>query len=275
MSALQRELVLRQQQFAGMPTAHNAANPSDIYCDLVVLKEEFEALDYDFRGRQLSVTTLPIVLQGVPLGPFQIRLHWNQIAQGDTPAYRVIAKEPFPAESRDNVTHPHVMDEILCEGEGRHAIRQALVQGRLLDFFLLVAGVLKTYNAESPFVELSVWRSTTCADCGACVDDEYGCSCHQCDVTMCGECEAMCGACERTYCSECTGTCAACHEVCCHGCLKVCAGCECRLCPTCLNSSERCSNCHEEELTENTICTTETDQAAVQPHGLGQATVSA
>ena len=50
------------------------------------------------------------------------------------------------------------MDERLCEGDGRSAIRQALAQGRLLDFFMLVAGGLRTYNAESPFVALEIWE---------------------------------------------------------------------------------------------------------------------
>jgi hypothetical protein len=45
------------------------------------------------------------------------------------PAYRVIAKDAHPAESRENVTHPHVMDEVLCEGDGKHGIRRALSEG--------------------------------------------------------------------------------------------------------------------------------------------------
>ena len=129
-------------------------------------------LDYDCRGRRLSVVTEPIVLAGVYLGPFEIRLQWARPTRGDMPAYRVIAKDPHPAEGRDNVTHPHVMDEILCEGEGRHAVRQALKQGRLLDFFTLVAGILRTYNPESPFVELVLWHGGSCSDCGAGVNED-------------------------------------------------------------------------------------------------------
>jgi hypothetical protein len=87
-------------------------------------------------------------------------------------ALRVIAKDPPPCESRENVTHPHVMDETLCEGHGRHAIRQAIAQGRLLDFFTLVANGLRTYNEESPFVALELWYGAACSDCGAVVDDE-------------------------------------------------------------------------------------------------------
>jgi putative hydrolase of the HAD superfamily len=126
---------------------------NDIYKDLVALGEEFEETNYDHNGCWLSVTTEPLELEGVFLGPFEIRLDWRR---GQN-SYRVIATDPHPSESRENVTHPHVMDDLLCEGEGKLAIRQALAQGRLLDFFTLVAGILRNYNPESPFVELALW----------------------------------------------------------------------------------------------------------------------
>ena len=44
-----------------------------------------------------ALTTEPIELAGVELGPFEIRLEWT--TTGDEPAYRVIAKDPHPAES--------------------------------------------------------------------------------------------------------------------------------------------------------------------------------
>src|SRR6185369_16757988 len=175
--------------------------------DLVALRQEFEELDYDRRGRRLSVVTEPIVLAGVYLGPFEIRLQWAPVTRSDVPAYRVVAKDPHPAESRDNVTHPHVMDEVLCEGDGRHAVRQALSQGRLLDFFTLIAGILRTYNSESPFVELPLWHGSTCSDCGARVDEDDCYSCQKCHDNICSECETVCGDCEESCCSTCIGSC--------------------------------------------------------------------
>ena len=53
-----------------------SATAHDIYQDLVALRQEFEELDYDLRERRLSVVTEPIVLEGVYLGPFEIRLQW-------------------------------------------------------------------------------------------------------------------------------------------------------------------------------------------------------
>ena len=142
----------------------------DLYQDLVALDEQFAGVDFDRRARSLAVTTEPIELEGLLLGPFTIRLDWGRLTSET--CYRVIADEPNPASSREEVTHPHVLAEVLCEGDGRSAIRQALAQGRLLDFFTLVAGVLRTYNDESPFVAIDVWQGRPCADCGYLESDE-------------------------------------------------------------------------------------------------------
>jgi hypothetical protein len=42
-------------------------------------------------------------------------------------------------------------------------IRNALEQGRLHDFFMIVANLLRTYNWGSPFVSVSDWRGEECA----------------------------------------------------------------------------------------------------------------
>jgi hypothetical protein len=64
-----------------------------------------------------------------------------------------------PSSCRAEVTHPHVLDDHLCEGEGRQAIHAALTAGRLVDFFHLVKGILETYNEDSPYEALSDWYS--------------------------------------------------------------------------------------------------------------------
>jgi hypothetical protein len=177
--SVQHELATVVQSLSRSAALERFVAATDIYHDLVALGDEFEDLSYDVRGRRLSVTTEPIVLEGVYLGPFEIQLQWARLARSDTTAYRILAKDPHPAESRDNVTHPHVMDEILCEGDGRHAIRQALAQDRLLDFFTLIAGILRTYNPESPSVELALWSGSTCSDCGAVVQEDESFSCQK------------------------------------------------------------------------------------------------
>ncbi len=264
LSSVQGELESVSQQVPGINSVRVLTTPHRVFTDLVALQTEFGELEYDLRQRRISVCTEPIELAGVYLGPFEIQLNWSE-RFGRHP-YRINARDPHPAESRQDVTHPHVADGVLCEGDGRYAIRQALEQARLLDFFTLVAGVLRTYNAESPFVELELWRGVTCSDCGAIVADGDGYACQSCGETLCGSCESCCARCEESQCSQCVSTCDECEEFVCRRCLKTCSGCRRRVCTGCLNHDERCSSCHENEPEPDT-----TAGLAVQSHSLGQA----
>jgi hypothetical protein len=247
LASLQGELETVSQQLPGTNLLRILTTPHLLYTDLVALESEFGGIDYDLGHRRLRVTTEPIELAGVYLGPFEIQLNWSRQGSFGRPEYRINATDPHPPESRQDVTHPHVADGVLCEGEGKHAIGQALEQARLLDFFTLVSGVLRTYNAESPFVELELWRGTTCSDCGAVVSEGDGYACQSCGETLCGTCEISCARCEDSHCSQCVTTCAACEELVCRRCLKTCSGCGRRVCSGCLTHEERCSNCHENE----------------------------
>ena len=202
-------------------------------------------MSFDLRSTYLSVTTEPITLEGHYLGPFEIRLDLRRLT-AESP-YRVIALDPHPAASREGVTHPHVLDEVLCEGDGRTAIRQALAQGRLLDFFQLVVNLLRTYNRESPFVELALWNGEGCGDCGETVTAEYRYECQRCEDTVCGDCQTTCGDCEGSFCSNCISECANCHDAHCGRCLSSCAAASASFVLSCLDDHERCPNCHEEE----------------------------
>jgi hypothetical protein len=261
-------------QLPRITTSETLASIGDIYRDLVAIENEFDDVDYHLRDRWLSATTEPIELAGVALGPFEIRLEWTRT--GDEPAYRVIAKDPHPAKSNSSVTHPHVMDERLCEGDGRSTIHQALAQGRLLDFFMLVAGGLRTYNPESPFVALEIWGGATCSDCGAVVDEDEWAACQRCEETICSGCEVACSGCDGCWCSQCVTSCRACDENYCRGCLQSCKACRASVCRGCLDDDERCFNCHEKERQENSDQIASVPHAAaVQPDGLGQAFVPA
>lgn len=271
-STVQVELASLHQQLTRHPGTEHVATASDVYEDLAALGDEFEELDFDLKARRLSITTESIVLDGVYLGPFEIRWNWARGASGSDPHYRVIAKDAHPAQSRENVTHPHVSDETLCEGDGKHGIRRALAEGRLLDFFTLVAGVLRNYNPESPFVELALWCGTNCSDCGALVDEDYSYSCHKCGDTICGECETVCGGCDDSCCSSCIGICAACEENFCRRCLKTCEGCHRHVCSGCLDELERCTKCHEEE-SESENNEPAVTGATIQSHSLVEAII--
>ena len=254
------------------PTRQSSLSLKHLYQDLTALETEFDEFEYDIPAGRVSVTTSAIVLEGVYLGPFKIELDWG--SRSGERNYRVIATDPHPAESRDDVTHPHVVDEVLCEGDGRHAILQARSQGRLLDFFLLVAGILRTYNSESPYVELALWRGVSCADCGGLVEDDESYSCRSCGSTVCSGCECSCGGCNESYCTECIRSCNACQENYCSGCLKPCNQCQERVCSDCLDDSERCPKCHEEEPDdedENECECRANADSADEPHSLGQA----
>lgn len=251
---VEQPLSALRQRLSQRSTQQHMFTVSTVYEDLRALEDEYGAIEFDLNERWLSVATLPVTLEGVYLGPFEIRLSWARDWRLDTPAYRVIALKPHPPECRASVTHPHVSDEALCEGEGRYAIRQALAQARLFDFFTLVTRVLHTYNSESPYVELALWRGATCCDCGALVEEDDSSSCEKCGATVCRECDRLCPDCDESFCYDCISTCPICNASVCEGCLTACETCRTRVCTNCLAENEECTKCqesHETEIREN------------------------
>ena len=182
------------------------ASVADIQADLLALQEEFEQVTFSRRDRTLTVTTEPIELDEVYLGPFEIRLEWGQLTEGQLCSYRVIAVDPQSAASNEGTTHPHVQNESVCEGDGRQPIHRALEQGRLLDFFVIVANLLRTYNDDSPYVSLADWFGVECTDCGMNVSDDERWTCERCGVSICGNCYVSCSRCDgisRVACVAC------------------------------------------------------------------------
>ena len=255
----------------------------DIYRDLLGLHDEFDEVSWDRRQETLSVTTKPIELEGIYLGPFQIQLDWGDLLDGHPNNYRVIAVDAHPAASNEGVTHPHVQDETVCEGDGRAPICKALEQGRLFDFFVIVRNLLHTYNSGSPHVALADWHGVTCADCGSSTcEDERG-MCTKCESTICDECYCSCSDCGDAYCAECLDRCGGCDEHYCRSCLKRCDKCRDLSCNSCLDEQERCDNCHEEKTEETANEQTDVGNersfidsgAEVQPDSVGEAAVPA
>jgi hypothetical protein len=217
-------------------------------------------------------------LDGVYLGPFEIHLDWSNLQDGHPNNYRVIAMDAHPAAANDNVTHPHVQDEAVCEGEGRQTIRSAIEQGRLLDFFVIVANLLRTYNSGSPYVSLADWHGAACADCGATVSGDERWTCDKCQTTTCGECYQNCSDCDGIHCDECTTSCEGCDERRCRSCISVCSACHDEYCQGCLDDNERCSDCHDKENEATEPHDSEeyrNSQVAVQPNCMGEAVVLA
>lgn len=256
----------------------------EIYQDLLALGKEFDEVAIDLTGHEICVTTDSIVLEGIELGRFKICLDWHHL--GSAPAYRVMALDPNPAGANEEVTHPHVQDETLCEGEGRTSIQAALAQGRLYDLFLLVSQLLHTYGRGSAFVELSAWDGITCDDCGTQVREADRYSCARCENTLCDECSQCCAGCQESHCCGCLSTCPECEREFCRSCLEKCPRCGTKTCEQC-RADDLCLTCHQEQCqeeqeheAEQTTCesepTTITEPvASAEPCGLGQTVVSA
>jgi hypothetical protein len=81
-----------------------AISPTEIYQDIVALRREFDGLEIDFSNHELVVTGDSIVLEGIDLGRFEIRLDWSQIGSSKQP-YRVVALDPHPDARNEQVIY--------------------------------------------------------------------------------------------------------------------------------------------------------------------------
>ncbi|HWL10513.1 MAG TPA: hypothetical protein VNQ76_19060 [Planctomicrobium sp.] len=258
--------------------------------ELQSLQDEFDQVDIDWLTKILRVRTERIILEEIDLGPFEIRLSLDQL--GCYQPYQVIALDPCRPGCCDDVTHPHVQSDTLCEGDGRHPIARALEQGRLGEFFLLVAQILRTYNSGSAYCRLSDWNGSPCADCGDTVNEEDQYTCDRCSSRMCDRCTSSCTCCDETLCNECSSTCESCQCTACDHCLSHCDSCNESICSGCLND-DLCPTCfedsqenndeetdHEEATSESAPAATTAPEAptttpdpAVQPDCLGETLV--
>ncbi len=224
----------------------------DIYRDLVSLRDEFPEVAVEFSDSSVSVTTEPIVLEDIYLGPFEIKLSWANA--GDSLGYEVLARDPHPPTTAEDVTHPHIESDHLCEGDGSMPIRQALQQGRLADFFLIVRQILATYNSGSAYVQLDQWSGQSCSDCGGHYDDDSGVCCPECESEICDGCSRDCGSCASYYCGECISICGQCSDQTCNSCLRTCSGCDEPICEGCLKICSRCNSTQCEDCLDEGLC---------------------
>ena len=294
---LQRELLNLRLQLDQLADASQAdrvpAYPLQLrllYEELLAPFEDYEQVEIDLKRRTVSVISDPIELDGIDLGRFEIRLKYAALQHA--PRYEVIALEPNAAASNSSVTHPHVQDDRLCEGDGQAAIRSALSQGRLSDFFQIVVQILQTYNDSSPYVSLDDWTGEPCEDCGVTTRDDDGASCGYCEKLLCGQCQTCCSMCGDGCCDSCTDRCDGCEEFLCRSCQQSCSSCDDVFCENCLEETT-CNTCRaaeaakeeadetaavEAELTpaagETVTCGADTD-TAVHAVCLGQTAVSA
>lgn len=218
--------------------------------DLRELATEFEGTDFDPKQELIAVRTESIHLEGIELGPFAIELHLSRLGgEAGSGCFKCIALDPNPAAHNASITHPHVSDGILCAGEATGPIRLALTGGRICDAFMLVAGVLRTYNAQSPYASLEEWQGAACPECGQTVrhSDDL-CFCEGCHRDVCDDCMSHCAVCQDSYCSSCLEWDAVSDKSCCPNCRRTCQTCNrivetdsfeesSGLCPQCLEAT--------------------------------------
>lgn len=204
-----------------------------IYAELLGLYDEFPNADLNLRLKTISVITDSVTLEDVYLGPFSIEL---DVASGNGLSYSVIATDANPAGNDEDVTHPHVRDNCLCEGEGTLPIRHALEEGRFGDFFQIVDQILQTYNSGSAYIALDEWQGISCTACGEYVNDDERTSCSRTSDTLCCECAVTCPDCDQDFAPDLVEHCEKCEE---------------SFCDRCLDEG-MCHACHKETCEEET-----------------------
>jgi hypothetical protein len=240
--------------------------------EIEALRGEFESVKIDRANQRLSVETSSITLEGVYLGSFEIRLNWKYIKESSP--FDVYAVDPNCPASGDGVTHPHVQSDSLCEGEGSDAIRRALDEGRLYDFFCVVDHILRNYNPDSAYVQLEDWNGINCQACGDTVESDQTIACSKCETELCMDCSTCCDSCSDRYCEECVSSCESCGEDVCKLCLKSCDDCGANFCPTCLYEGT-CDDCINKQNEESSESECQPTSPAVHTVCDGKATVPA
>lgn len=242
----------------------------ELWRELEYLEEEFEEVECDLEKSELRVTIPSMVFEGIELGRFQVILEWRKLGQRH--CYRIKALDPNPAEVNEEMVHPHVSHEYLCEGDGALSIKQSLQQGRLFDFFLIVQQILTTYNPDSAYHAMDKWFGTPCQSCSAMVETSEGITCPCCDDLVCLDCTGYCSNCTDPRCQGCIKPCSICGDNFCAHCMIHCSACMADGCDACLFDG-LCPNCQPNEETEYDESTEspddeEDDQAGPEAHAL-------
>jgi len=273
------DLGTRLQQI-GNSLKRQASTPmpvSFIWADLETLPDEFEDVEVDLATSVIRVTTDDIEMEGYDLGRFQVNLQWNLLGQNH--CYRIKALDPHPAESEVEMVHPHVNNEYLCEGDGASSIRQALLQGRLLDFFILVRQILTTYNPSSAYLALERWHGVNCQSCSSLMNNDDSLSCPCCGDLICQECASSCSNCTDSMCGTCVKACPHCENYFCTRCMIHCSTCMADGCDACLVDGlcPSCQTPEESDDDESLSADEEDDEADAEddPYGVGQVALHA
>jgi len=228
------------------PEPDKAPGVRDIYADIKAVEAEFGEYKWDHVRGTLSVTTDPITLKEVPLGPFRIHLsleHFQNPSASDGSTYVDAINSNFS----NGHPHPHVSEGgHVCLGDAIHSIRKTLEDGRVLDYFIILKQLLNSYDANGAYTPLESWGqegegSISCGDCGYDTSDYF--YCEHCDCAYCDECYGSCESCEELVCDTCRTRCRSCDNSLCPGCnADNCKDCGRPLCFACAQKVG-CDNC--------------------------------
>ncbi|MFN3166396.1 MAG: hypothetical protein ACE37H_04955 [Phycisphaeraceae bacterium] len=222
-------------------------SPSFLLAELEQIESEFGSWEILHRDHSLYVRTDPITLEGIQLGAFEIELRLDALDRLDVEQpLNIQPLDPNWASGADDVPHPHVRDERLCTGDATVILTQALREGRLADYFLIVKQILETYNPDSPHIALEDWDGTPCHDCGCSMSDDNRSVCEDCNESFCEDCFGCCQSCALYLCFGCLSTCQFCEDSTCPECMKSCPECGQSCCPGCLED-ELCPDCYEQK----------------------------
>lgn len=266
---LLKEFTSASSYYETNSSQHRQLKPAafrEIVEDIRHLADEFDTVEYSRNTATISVITGPIELEGINFGEFRINLMLENIHERRLDKMmEVVALTPHPAACSSEVTHPHVQNDRMCTGDGTVPLMQAIETGRILDFFMIAAQILNTYNPSSPYVTLDNWYGIECYNCGDMVSEGSTYYCECCGNDFCEDCTGYCECCEQTVCNNCTVTCECCDRRVCRECIRQC-DCGKSICDECLTNRE--CECHENEDQEEA-------DAEVQPVCVGEAHVHA
>ena len=133
------EVALNDLRERSQHIASSIPSLRDLLAELRQLADEFGAVTIDTKRRFLAVTTDSLVLDGMNLGSFALRLHWSRLAhRSEADCFEIVAQDESRASAANSsVTHPHVRDGHLCAGDATAALRRAVAEGRLFDAFAM------------------------------------------------------------------------------------------------------------------------------------------
>ena len=225
----------------------------DILAELNAIEADFGKWQFDFQEKYLVITTDEITLENIDLGEFDIYL--PIVADGHN-KIKAIARDPNPAASNSDVTHPHVNKDIICLGDGKTAVWNSIKDGRFSDAFQLCVNILNTYSPSSPYIKLEEWGDSndmiSCQNCDEECNEEEMCNCDTCRNYVCENCYAgNCSHrnCYNAMCISCVTMCCYCGERFCseHDDLTKCDKCEEKFCKDCISSCDICDGwyCHQ------------------------------